>query len=94
MNNFKKTNYNEIIRMNKFISENIDNIHMILISVDMVDHIKKLDKCDITSTGSIYYLDIPIQVLIYFPPNKINFVFKDKYIKFNIPCMCGKNHLN
>lgn len=91
MNTFKKTNNIEIIKMNKFISENIENIHMILISVDMVDHIKNLDKCDIRSTDSMYYLNIPIQVLTYFPPNKINFVFKDKYIKFDIPCMCG-NH--
>ena len=89
MEKFKIKNSENIIRLNEFMDVNINNIHIILASPEMYGYLKLLDGCDIKSEDIIYFKGKSVKRMDYFPAGGINFVMKDNYIKFELPCICG-----
>lgn len=89
MEKFKIKNAENIEKLNEFIDKNINNIHMILASPEMYEWLKLFDDCDIRTKDVIYFKGKNVKIIDYFPSGGINFVFKNAYIKFELPCICG-----
>jgi hypothetical protein len=89
MDKFKTRNLEKMVKLNEFIDSNVDNIHMILASPEMYEWLKQFYECDVKTETIIYYKGKGVQRMDYFPPGGINFVFKNSYIKFELPCICG-----
>lgn len=86
---FINKNKDRITELDNFINDNTNNIHMIITSPDMYEYLKILENTEISTTKKLKYLNIPVTIVDYFPSNGINFIFKNKYLKFNLPCICG-----
>ena len=89
MEKFKLRNIKNIDKLNEYIDSNINNIHIILASPEMYEWLKLFDGCDIKTEDILYYKGKSVIRMDYFPTGGVNFVFKDKYIKFELPCICG-----
>lgn len=89
MEKFKERNEDCINRLNKFIDENVNNIHMILASPEMFEYLKLFDDSEIKLDTYIKYKGKNVTKMDYFPTGGINFVLKNNYIKFELPCICG-----
>jgi hypothetical protein len=89
MENFKLRNIKNIDKLNEYIDNNVDNIHMILTSPEMYEWLKQFDGCEIKTEDILYYKGKSVKRMDYFPAGGVNFVMKDRYIKFEIPCICG-----
>ena len=86
---FKLKNIKNIDTLNDYIDNNTDNIQAILASPEMYEWLKEFKECDIISENIIHYKGKLVHRMYYFLANKLNFVFKDSYIKFDLPCICG-----
>ena len=86
---FNLRNIKNIDKLNEYIDNNVNNIHMILTSPEIYEWLKLFDGCEIKTEDIIYYKSKSVKKIDYFPSGGINFVFKNTYIKFELPCICG-----
>lgn len=89
MDKFKIKNLENINKLNEFIDNNINNIHLILASPEMYEYLKLFDDCDVKTEDIISFKGKYVKRIDYLVSSGINFVFKDSYIKFELPCICG-----
>ena len=89
MEKFQIRNNENISKLNKFINDNINNIHLILVSPEMYEWLKLFDGCNIKTDDILYFKGKLVKIIDYFPAGGINFVMKDNYIKFQLPCICN-----
>lgn len=89
MEKFKIKNSENITKLIEFIDDNINNIHMVLASPEMYEWLKLFEECDVRTEEIIYFKGKSVKRMDYFPADGINFVMKDNYIKFELPCICG-----
>jgi hypothetical protein len=90
MEKFLERNVENINKLNTFMDENYDNIHLILASPEMYEYLKSFDGCDVKTEDIMYFRGKSVTRMDYFPAGGINFILKDRYIKFKLPCICGK----
>lgn len=86
---WKLKNLEKITQFNKYIDDNHKNIFQILVSPEMYEYLKLLDSVEIFENGMFKYKNKLVVRMDYFPAHGVNFVFKDKYINFILPCVCG-----
>lgn len=86
---FNLRNIKNIDKLNEYIDNNVNNIHMILTSPEIYEWLKLFDGCEIKTEDIIRYKSKSVKKIDYFPSGGINFVFKNTYIKFELPCICG-----
>ena len=89
MEKFQIRNNENISKLNKFINDNINNIHLILVSPEMYEWLKLFDGCNVKTDDILYFKGKLVKIIDYFPAGGINFVMKDNYIKFQLPCICN-----
>ena len=89
MEKFQIRNNENISKLNKFINDNINNIHLILVSPEMYEWLKLFDGCNVKTEDILYFKGKLVKIIDYFPAGGINFVMKDNYIKFQLPCICN-----
>jgi hypothetical protein len=96
---FYERNEEQINELNHFIKKNRENIHLIIVSSEMYQWLKLFPKSTLVGSDILKYDGINVKNVGILVTNGINFLFKDSYIKYEIPCICGKysdenhNHL-
>src|SRR3989304_5269397 len=89
MNKFLEKNKTKIDELNSFIDNNFDNISQILVSCEMYECLKSLIDFECITEYRIRYKKIRVVKMPYYPAHILNFTFKDKMLKFELPCVCG-----
>ena len=89
MEKFKIKNGDNLEFFSKFVEDNIDNIYLILVSHEMKLYIQNILDCEDKDTVNVFFKGKRLQTMDWFPADYVNFAFKDKGIRFNLPCVCG-----
>lgn len=89
-NKFLIKNKENIEKLNQFIDDNKDNISRMITSPELFSSLKELPDTELTvHDNTIKYKNKFVMMDVYFPAKSINFIFKDKRIDFDLPCICG-----
>ena len=88
---FLEKNKENFDKLNLFIDENKNNISKIIASAEIAPYLSLSEFCEVDENNNEFmkYKGIMVIVDVYMPAKIINFVFKDKGFKFNVPCICG-----
>lgn len=90
MSKFLEKNKSNLEELNKIIDDNFDNIRRIITSTEIFCFLLDGGLINPVANDTIgKYKNITIISDPYYLSKEINFVFKDKGIILDVPCVCG-----